>query len=127
MSALRGGGILLAKAHNAWLTAESLAMVEEMVVTGAWWDFVDAIATKAFGAMLRAERATMDPVSARLGQDANIWKRRTAILAQLKFKKATDEALLRAVIEPSLDDRGFFLARPSAGRCVNTARPTPHS
>ena len=29
-------------------------MIEEMVVTGAWWDYVDAIAGRAMGTMLAA-------------------------------------------------------------------------
>src|SRR5206468_496067 len=34
----------------------------------------------------------------------NIWKRRTAIIAQLRFKERTDLDLLYACIEPSLEE-----------------------
>ena len=43
------------------------------------------------------------------GED--IWKRRTAILSQLKRGKATDEELLFEFIEPSIDEREFFLRK----------------
>ena len=46
--------------------------------------------------------------------DANIWKRRSAILCQLGFKGDTDLPLLYACIEPSLEpnlDRGALEGR----------------
>ena len=42
---------------------------------------------------------------------ADIWKRRSAILCQIKAKQATDLALLYACIEPSLDSKEFFLRK----------------
>ena len=103
--------ILLAKTHAAYLTPDSLAVVEELVVSGAWWDFVDAAAIHAVGPMLRADSRTMSGVLRCWAKDDNIWKRRSAILAQLKFKNATDEGLLCAAIEPSLGNREFFLGK----------------
>jgi 3-methyladenine DNA glycosylase AlkD len=41
----------------------------------------------------------------------DLWKRRSAILCQLTFKKDTDLDLLYAVIEPALDSREFFLRK----------------
>ena len=40
--------------------------------------------------------------------DEDLWTRRTSILAQLKFKGATDESLLFYAIEQSADDKDFF-------------------
>jgi 3-methyladenine DNA glycosylase AlkD len=41
----------------------------------------------------------------------DLWKRRSAILCQLTFKKDTDLDLLYAVIEPALASREFFLRK----------------
>ena len=41
----------------------------------------------------------------------DLWKRRSAILCQLTFKKDTDLDLLYAVIEPALGSREFFLRK----------------
>lgn len=41
----------------------------------------------------------------------NIWKRRTSILCQLRFKRDTNLDLLYACIEPSLDSKEFFLRK----------------
>ncbi len=40
-----------------------------------------------------------------------MWKRRSAILCQLKAKAETDLDLLYACIEPSLDSKEFFLRK----------------
>jgi 3-methyladenine DNA glycosylase AlkD len=41
----------------------------------------------------------------------DLWKRRSAILCQLTFKKATDLDLLYATIEPALSSKEFFLRK----------------
>ena len=38
------------RAARPFQTLDALAMYEEMIVTGAWWDYVDAIATQRFWA-----------------------------------------------------------------------------
>jgi 3-methyladenine DNA glycosylase AlkD len=43
-------------------TMASLQMYEEMIVTGAWWDLVDALATKRLGDILRHEAVPMRKV-----------------------------------------------------------------
>ena len=40
-----------------------------------------------------------------------MWKRRTAILSQLTFKKDTDLKLLYDCIEPSIESKEFFLRK----------------
>ena len=41
----------------------------------------------------------------------DLWKRRSAILCQLTFKKDTDLELLYATIEPALASKEFFLRK----------------
>lgn len=41
----------------------------------------------------------------------DLWKRRSAILCQLRSREATDLGLLHACIEPSLGSREFFLRK----------------
>lgn len=86
-------------------------MVEELVVTGAWWDYVDPIAARGMGTMLAAHpRAAKALLRAWAGDD-DIWKRRTAIFAQLRAKRATDTALLADTIRPSIGSSEFFLRK----------------
>ena len=92
-------------------TMAALPMYEEMIVTGAWWDLVDALATKRLGEILRNEPAPMRKAMRTWSRDADMWKRRSAILCQVTFKKDTDLDLLFALIEPSLGSKEFFLRK----------------
>jgi 3-methyladenine DNA glycosylase AlkD len=44
-------------------------------------------------------------------RSGDLWKRRSAILCQLGFKRATDLDLLYECIERAMDEREFFLRK----------------
>jgi 3-methyladenine DNA glycosylase AlkD len=85
-------------------TAAALPMYEELIVTGAWWDLVDEVATRLVGELelgfLRSWAV-----------DPDLWKRRTAIIAQITRKDRTDAELLFDCIEPNRGDREFFIRK----------------
>jgi len=89
----------------------ALPMYEEMIVTGAWWDYVDAIASHRLGLLLRRFPTEMRREMLAWSRSDDLWKRRSAILCQLTFKKDTDLDLLYAVIEPALGSKEFFLRK----------------
>ena len=89
----------------------ALPMYEEMIVTGAWWDYVDAIAAHRLGPLLRRFPREMRKQMLAWSRSDDLWKRRSAILCQLTFKKDTDLDLLYAVIEPALSSSEFFLRK----------------
>lgn len=99
------------KRARPFQTMEALPMYEELIVGAAWWDVVDALAAHQLSAILRAEPRPMRRAMLAWSRDANMWKRRSAILCQLPFKAETDLALLYACIEPSLGDKDFFLRK----------------
>jgi len=109
----RYGAIALARQRRfaAYQTIDALPMYEEMIVTGAWWDFVDTIAAHGIGSLLRTDRPRMRRAMLQWSRSPDIWKRRTSILCQLTFKKDTDLKLLYACIEPSMDSTEFFLRK----------------
>ena len=92
-------------------TLEALPVYEEMIVSGAWWDFVDAIASHQIGGLLRRYPVEMASTLRSWANGDEIWKRRAAILAQLGFKGSTDCALLYDCIRPSLGRPEFFLRK----------------
>ena len=96
--------------HAGCRAAESVPMFEEMIVTGAWWDHVDELAT-VIGDLLRTHPRQMRPLMRRWSTDPNMWKRRVSIICQLRFKQDTDLELLYANIEPNLDDKEFFIRK----------------
>jgi 3-methyladenine DNA glycosylase AlkD len=99
------------RAYRAYRTMTALPMFEEMIVTGAWWDFVDAIATHQLGDVLRTDRSRMSTRMRRWARDRDLWKRRAAILCQIRFGRETDPKLLYDCIEPNLADRQFFICK----------------
>jgi len=88
-----------------------LPMYEELIVTGAWWDYVDNIATQRIGPILSEYPGPMRRKMLVWSRSKDMWKRRTAILCQLGFKAETDLDLLYTCIEPSLESREFFLQK----------------
>jgi 3-methyladenine DNA glycosylase AlkD len=92
-------------------TPSAMKLYEKLIVTGAWWDYVDEIASNRVGPILRAYPAPMHRRMLSWSRSADMWKRRTAILCQLGSKAQTDLALLYACIEPSLGSREFFLRK----------------
>ena len=102
------------RAYRRHLTRDAMPMLEEFVVTGAWWDLVDETA-KLIGEVLRGgsplDRAGLTAEMRRWCRDAHLWKRRVAIICQLRFKADTDLDLLHEAIEANLDDRDFFIRK----------------
>jgi 3-methyladenine DNA glycosylase AlkD len=90
---------------------DALPAYEEMIVTGAWWDYVDDIASHRIGELLRRYPKPMRKTMLAWSRDDDMWKRRTAIICQLGFKEDTDLDLLYRCIEPSLASTEFFLRK----------------
>lgn len=91
----------------------SLAFVplyEEMIVTGAWWDHVDAVAPRV-GQLLVAHSGDVRPVLLSWSQSSDRWLRRAGIIAQLGAGTRTDVDLLSVVIDANATDPDFFVRK----------------
>jgi 3-methyladenine DNA glycosylase AlkD len=99
------------KRAAAFQTPAAMAIYEEIIVTGAWWDYVDEIASNRVGPILRKHKIPMKKKMLAWSTSPNLWKRRTSIICQLRSKQHTDLGLLYACIEPSLDSKEFFLRK----------------
>jgi 3-methyladenine DNA glycosylase AlkD len=99
------------KLAQPFQTPAAMQVYEELIVTGAWWDYVDDIAAHRVGPILREHPATMRRRMLAWSRSRDLWKRRTSIICQLGFKADTDLELLYACIEPSLASREFFLRK----------------
>ena len=97
--------------YRDFRTLDALPMFEEMVVSGAWWDFVDDIAGHLLRELLECYPEPMAQTMREWSVDADLWKRRASILCQLTRKKATDLPLLFDCIEPNLRDPEFFIRK----------------
>ena len=90
------------KLAKPFQTPAAMPLYEEIIVTGAWWDYVDDVASHRVGPILRDHPGPMKKMMRAWSKSPDMWKRRTSIICQLGFKKDTDLDLLYACIEPSL-------------------------
>jgi 3-methyladenine DNA glycosylase AlkD len=103
---------------KAFQTMRALPLYEELITTGAWWDLVDELAAHRLGELLRNAPAPMKKAMRAWSRSPELWKRRSAMLCQLKLKEQTDLELLYDCIEPSLQGpkesplaREFFIRK----------------
>lgn len=89
----------------------TVPVYDEMVVDGAWWDYVDAVAIHRIGPLLSAYPIEVKPLIHRWSVDADRWRRRTSIICQVASKAGTDLDLLYDCIAPNLADRDFFIRK----------------
>jgi 3-methyladenine DNA glycosylase AlkD len=111
---LRYAALALARRYPEHLAAEpaaSLHLLDEIIVTGAWWDVVDEAAIRLVGPLLLRHPRTVRPAIRWWARDEDRWRRRTAVICQIGAKERTDPALLAEVIETNLDDADFFLRK----------------
>ncbi len=103
--------LLTGRPGAAWLTPERLGTVEELIVTGAWWDYVDPVATRGAWPLLRRHPDRLVPVVEGWAGGPDLWLRRASIICQVGAGAATDTSLLTACIEPNAGQRDFFIRK----------------
>jgi 3-methyladenine DNA glycosylase AlkD len=99
------------RSARRWQDADTVALYDHFVVTGAWWDHVDAVAIALLGPILRADRAGVGPVVRGWIRDPDPWRRRASIIIQNGAKADTDTSLLADAILASAADPCFFLRK----------------
>jgi 3-methyladenine DNA glycosylase AlkD len=99
--------IALVKRYREFRGMHALGLYEELIVTGAWWDLVDEVATGPLGELLPEAADVLRAWAV----DEVMWKRRAAIIAQVGRKADTDFELLADCIEPNRGDREFFIRK----------------
>ncbi|HVH61990.1 MAG TPA: DNA alkylation repair protein [Candidatus Dormibacteraeota bacterium] len=92
------------------ITPHVMPVIEELIVTGAWWDLVDETA-HVVGDLLRKNPKQIRPLMRKWSTDSNLWKRRVSIICQLDFKRQTDLVLLYSNIQANFADRDFFIRK----------------
>lgn len=97
--------------HTRWREPDVLPVYEEMIVSGAWWDYVDELAIRHVGPLLAEHRAAVTPILRTWTVDPDRWKRRTSIICQIKAKTDTDLDLLTAAVEANATESDFFLRK----------------
>ncbi len=109
----------LGRAHPKLVNLELLPVVEEMVVSGAWWDLVDDLSANVIARLLERHPGEMKPLLRRWARADDLWLRRAALLCQRSLDAAHfDAVLLYETILPSIGKGRFtdeFFIRKGIG------------
>lgn len=103
--------IAYARAFDEYVRIESIQLFERLIVEGAWWDFVDEIASRLVGRVLFKERTRTEPTIRGWISCEDMWLRRTSIICQLTHKTETDVVLLADACDANLVDSEFFIRK----------------
>lgn len=113
------------RSYLRWLSPNQVPLYRHWIVDGAWWDFVDEIANRRIGPLLRAHPDRLEPMVRAWSASEDRWLRRTAIICQLGSKDETDVALLSDCIEAAIGDPDFFLRKGIGWALRQYARTDP--
>lgn len=89
--------------YRAWQDPDTLPLYAHLIRTGAWWDYVDELASNRVGPVLLRHNEAVDPTIRTWAVSDELWLRRTAILSQLTFAESTDVGLLTEVIDANVE------------------------
>jgi 3-methyladenine DNA glycosylase AlkD len=110
---------------HTYQTPEAMPLYEMMIVSGAWWDVVDELATNRVGPILRAHPKVLEPMMRLWSKGDDMWKRRTSIICQVRSRDKTNVELLYACIEPSIASKEFFLRKAIGWALREYAKSSP--
>ena len=110
---------------RGWLDTDALVLHRHLVITGAWWDHVDEVASHLVGGVLAGHRTDATPTIRVWASDEDLWVRRSAVLCQLRHKAETDLDLLRYAIERNVEDPSFWLRKAIGWALREYAKTNP--
>ena len=100
-------------------------LFEQMIVEGAWWDFVDELASPIVGKIVIEDRPIMRPVLERWIEGPDMWLRRSAIICQLRHKEKTDQEMLFGFCLRRAHEKEFFIRKAIGWALREYARSRP--
>ncbi|MDP3984724.1 MAG: DNA alkylation repair protein [Acidimicrobiia bacterium] len=103
--------IAYAGSFRQFISFEQIDLYERLVEEGAWWDFVDFIASDLLGKVVLDDRQRMRPILENWIDHDDMWLRRAAILCQLRHKAQTDEAMLFDFCLRRAHEKEFFIRK----------------
>jgi 3-methyladenine DNA glycosylase AlkD len=101
-----------------------LETLRELILTGAWWDYVDELAHRV-GEVLLGWPAEVRPALLAWAQSDDRWLRRASIICQLGARHRVDLELLTVAIESSMGESDFFLRKAIGWALRDYARTDP--
>jgi 3-methyladenine DNA glycosylase AlkD len=91
--------------------AASLPLCRRLIVEGAWWDFVDEVATQTVRDAVVGQPKEAWAAVDRWIDDPEMWLRRAAIICQVGAKERTDATRLFGFCERRASEKEFFIRK----------------
>jgi 3-methyladenine DNA glycosylase AlkD len=102
--------LILGTRYKKLWSKDLLPVIEHLTITHSWWDTVDTLATHFVGELLLQYPHLIVHMDAWI-IDENQWKRRVALLYQLKYKNNTDIQRLSDFCKLRMHEKEFFIAK----------------
>jgi len=114
-----------AESFRQFISFDQVDLYERLIVEGAWWDFVDEVASHLVGRVLLDDQKRMRPVPRTWIDGSDMWLRRTAIISQLGHKEKTDWPMLSDFCLRRAHEREFFIRKAIGWALRDYARVEP--
>ncbi len=95
---------------NKYISEVNIDVFLELVCISQWWDIVDSVSQNLIGISLINSTQLKKYLRMWINDD-NMWVRRTALLAQLKYRENTNFDLLSELILTVCDEKEFFIRK----------------
>lgn len=100
-----------ARHHKHYINADNIDLYIKMIRYAQWWDITDEVAAHLIGTALAGNHDLLKTMLKQWIVDECFWIRRTALLAQLNYKKKTDFMLLVNLILTVNHEKEFFIRK----------------
>jgi len=117
--------VQFARTFRLFITLESMPLYEFLIRDGAWWDFVDDVAIRLVGTVLRHERPQISPILDRWIEDEDRWIRRAALLSQIMHREHTDHARLFRYCRICIHEEDPFILKAVGWALRDYAKAAP--
>jgi 3-methyladenine DNA glycosylase AlkD len=115
----------IAQHFRSFVDTASLPLYRRLIVEGAWWDFVDAVAIYLIGQLVVHQPVGSWPEVDTWIDDPDMWLRRSAIICQVGAKERTDAKRLFTFCEARLEEKEFFIRKAIGWALRDYARTDP--
>jgi 3-methyladenine DNA glycosylase AlkD len=115
----------VATGHRSFIVPASLPLYRRLIVEGAWWDFVDAVATDLVRRLVVGYPEETWPMMEVWIDDEDMWLRRSAILCQIGAKDRTDTGRLFDFCARRAFEQEFFIRKAIGWALREYARVDP--
>jgi 3-methyladenine DNA glycosylase AlkD len=117
----------IAQHFRSFVDTASLPLYRRLIVEGAWWDFVDEVATHLVRQLVLQYPDKVWPEVDTWIDDQDMWLRRSAIICQVGAKEKTDAKRLFTFCAARVEEKEFFIRKAIGWSLREYAKTDPEA